>query len=1366
VTQHVLIAHTDQDNTLAEELSQSLKEHGFKAICESTISVGDSVVESVRRELEAGSPVVVCATIHALGTGWVHQVANAARRYDRSKIFVVQIEEKAHVAPISFGDKVLLYYENPTGAMDELVKALQKFYPRESEHGISHEYVMAHVANIESSFKQHMLANAYTTSEEDIRYMNMVVSKVADKPKKESQSELKEGPLGAFVAQDMPLLLLGDGGGGKTTSLLWYAAQKARLATSDGLIPVYLELKRFDVKQDGFSRLITMLTNATQLGLSEEDFLSLWRTGKQEFIFILDGFNEVPDEFRSICAIALGEFFQKKYHMYLISSRAGPVSELLCSSLLKTEKVQQFPLEPMQVEEYLRENGLAEVYVRMGARLKDLARNPFMLMSLVKSCSGTSRYALPQNVGQLYRNFVDRHIFVERESGKPANRYSYQEVKRPVLAAIASDMTEKGSTTVQRDMSLNRNVETLLKSVWKEVERLSLMPREWSTQEFIDELVSNGVLRQSDNTMSFMHQSVQEYFTAIALHSLPMDGVVSRMPKLILRHIDPESYQSNHETEHSYVVPTVMLCGLMPDSSDFISLLAMHNPIISARCLVSASHIRQELKDLLRNNWLELASSKNIRHQHVGCTCLGEAGFSDDTVKEKLLNLAFPPDGRKYGEPHARETALQALLLLDRGNTTALAVPKLIESLVDKKLSDWEVETPLNMLDQRKTVQLLLDRLLDTTSDGDQDQHYAQRLLASMNRDLVVRELNAMLEDAVGMDVKKCQALNDVLENIASWSSMGLNIPNFHEIRKKQNKAFEVRKRNCEERIKKMKPLDNAEVVQMLSSKDALDRSAAATILGSRQAQSACDALAVALTRELDQSNLEILGNALSSCTRDADHLVLIVNNGLVMSDAVWLFSCNIPMPQHDDTAHMVDLPKALIERMENEGIRHCNGPYRRGDAVIISESGANYFFQSYQIISTPTGTDVFALNARRKMLYALAGLPRSRAIDELCQHLTHSVGDIRETTVKLLKELRAFEVADQVADALLCETDDTGTFEAAISFLRSSETDVAVNALTQLLLKICEKPPVWLMDRSPSYEEGIHDALKALVAESEVLCRMRKALNNPDDNIRSAAANEMERWAESRIREERETLKEESQRDDEIAVELILNDPDIRVQTAAASMLRWSKSDEGIHDLIKALHDEDPQRRCRAARALGITQEEAAIEQLELLLETDVPDLRVEAAYAIWKIAGKEYQESSGAALATLLNGMYDESIVRKAIQYLCSMESDVLFDPIYKAEQEGDYDEMLQIVQRISKWLPHGQLHDKQVLDIHAGLALLGLKRFDDALGEFEKLLQQGTYLSSFVYEYMALALRGLGRDEEARNAEQEAEKLKSTE
>ena len=128
----VLIACARGEEEWAEKLAAPLREAGYDVAHRGTVLVGESEVGEAIRHLEGGAAVVLCGTERAAGNKWVKRLAHAARSVNRGMLFVVQMEEEADVEPLSLGETIACYWQDPSKAVDELLASLRKYYPAAS----------------------------------------------------------------------------------------------------------------------------------------------------------------------------------------------------------------------------------------------------------------------------------------------------------------------------------------------------------------------------------------------------------------------------------------------------------------------------------------------------------------------------------------------------------------------------------------------------------------------------------------------------------------------------------------------------------------------------------------------------------------------------------------------------------------------------------------------------------------------------------------------------------------------------------------------------------------------------------------------------------------------------------------------------------------------------------------------------------------------------------------------------------------------------------------------------------------------------------------------------------------------------------
>ena len=482
---------------------------------------------------------------------------------------------------------------------------------------------------------------------------------VSAPPKSRQYIELLIKNRGASEAQERPFselletpgtrcVIFGDGGSGKSTSLLKVAidAYHRAIENPEAPIPLFAQLNFFDTKARGIDRLMEIIGEA--VGIDPAKVRRLWRESKRPLLFLMDGFNEVAPEFQEACILALGELVQVGRHGFLITSRPVASIEALINDRSGVQASQIVELKEHQIRDFLTRHQAAELYDRMEDDLKKLSENPFMLWALTQSCKDLTPGELPRNKGQLYTNFIEYYIFEKREKKKlpPPTRYNYALVKKPILARLAHEMTRRGVTRHPVNMATYEQLRDHLQEIRMrseglvEIKAYELMPDPPTAKNLLDEIVHNGVLRRSGETLEFMHQSIRDCFAAMALLDLPLSSVLAEVPEARWIRSSDNAITNEHRTQ--LYDSLVMFSGLSSRSDDLVTGLIENEPVLASECLASAQHVSEPTRVLLLSKLLALLRSDDETNRYVGCTCVHKSRIHTpelvDAIERMLLS--------------------------------------------------------------------------------------------------------------------------------------------------------------------------------------------------------------------------------------------------------------------------------------------------------------------------------------------------------------------------------------------------------------------------------------------------------------------------------------------------------------------------------------------------------------------------------------------------------------------------------------------------------------------------------------------------------------------------------------------------------
>lgn len=269
-------------------------------------------------------------------------------------------------------------------------------------------------------------------------------------PAGEEQGVSTMTPIEIFDRLNGKLLILGDPGSGKTTTLLTLARDLILRAEIDDQhpIPVVFNLSSWGEKQLPLEDwLVEELSNRYHV---PHQFAQSW-VKNDALLLLLDGLDEVSEKQRSACVEAINRY--RSHHGFVdivVSSRTLDYDNLTHQLRLNGAIVIQ-PLSQEQIDEYLRAFGsdmdTLREFITQDEQLRELAQSPLMLSIMVLTYRGGSNLILTtqedtENVRQvLFEAYIQRMF--DRRGVQPL--YS-QTQTRHYLGWLARQMQKHGQS--------------------------------------------------------------------------------------------------------------------------------------------------------------------------------------------------------------------------------------------------------------------------------------------------------------------------------------------------------------------------------------------------------------------------------------------------------------------------------------------------------------------------------------------------------------------------------------------------------------------------------------------------------------------------------------------------------------------------------------------------------------------------------------------------------------------------------------------------------------------------------------------------------------------------------------------------------
>ncbi|MDZ7311412.1 MAG: NACHT domain-containing protein [candidate division KSB1 bacterium] len=376
------------------------------------------------------------------------------------------------------------------------------------------------------------------------------------------------------------LLILGEPGAGKTTSLKKLAAEYAVWRgegkepglnePEDFNLPIFVDLSTYPTVAAGDRRygLWRLITSSVR-GVHDVDVRKRLAAGGCLLLF--DGLNEVGEAFDEVVHQIRHLVNEIPHNRFVVTCRPGVYRDELRNEFInfQLERLSSFNASKVLEIEIGAEKAQA-AWKALDEYTRDLCRNPLMLTLLTDELRASD--TPPQNRAQLFDRFVDRYLSEwARVKGAGAVR-----VEKEILSALAWRLG------TNRTLLSADEAAAAMSARLAELQNKKEAPADINVAELNREFLHHGLLRESAGQTGFFHQAVQEYFFAreVALHQ-PVE--------FVLKHVgDPE-----------WTEVLVFVCGLVEDATEVVREVMKVDPYLAARCVTYSKSIDSNLVDKL-----------------------------------------------------------------------------------------------------------------------------------------------------------------------------------------------------------------------------------------------------------------------------------------------------------------------------------------------------------------------------------------------------------------------------------------------------------------------------------------------------------------------------------------------------------------------------------------------------------------------------------------------------------------------------------------------------------------------------------------------------------------------------------------------
>jgi hypothetical protein len=379
------------------------------------------------------------------------------------------------------------------------------------------------------------------------------------------------------------ILIVDTAGMGKTTLLKFLFLN---CITQEAGIPVFVELRKLSKKQSLLKFVLEQLSDI-EGGISKDLFFKILSSG--DFVFFLDGYDEIPENERSTVTSSIQQFMEKTPgNKFIMTSRDE-------AGLAAFSQFQRYTIQPLKQNEAFsllkKYSGESELATKLIEKLQqpenyaihEFLTNPLLTSLLFKSFEFKHAIPLKKHIfyRQVYESLYETHDLT-KEGG------AFQRAKRCGLDIdkFAKILKCLGAVTYKAEkveFSKEEALSFIAMAKTLAVEQKSV------TSDILHDLTHTvPLLVQDGNYIRWSHRSIQEYFAAQYI----CESAPEKRIEILLKHVNDRDF-SKH-------VNLLLLCADM-DKPSFDQSIGSK---IAEELLIEYRNSYQELNGLIEENEL------------------------------------------------------------------------------------------------------------------------------------------------------------------------------------------------------------------------------------------------------------------------------------------------------------------------------------------------------------------------------------------------------------------------------------------------------------------------------------------------------------------------------------------------------------------------------------------------------------------------------------------------------------------------------------------------------------------------------------------------------------------------------------------